>query len=104
MGMLFRHTAAVLGIAVGYLILVEGVFGQALQSAQPWLLRLNFNAWLEHGTSYFLNSCTTDSQGNYGCQGVEKFLTFAHSSAYLGTLVVVLVGLAALVFRRRDIS
>src|SRR5665811_1256289 len=46
MGVLLRHTSAVLGIAVGYLVLVEGVFGQALQGARPWLLQLNFNACL----------------------------------------------------------
>jgi ABC-2 type transport system permease protein len=104
MGVLFRHTAAVLGIAVGYLVLVEGVFRQALQGAQPWLLSLNFQAWLQHGAKYYPLVCKTDGQGNYGCQGVEKLLTFGHSSAYLGILVVLVVGLAALVFRRRDVS
>jgi ABC-2 type transport system permease protein len=104
MGVLLRHTAAVLGIAVGYLVLVEGVFGQALQGARPWLLQLNFNAWLQHGATYFIQTCKTDAQGNYNCQGVEKVLSFGHGSAYLGVLVVVVVGLAALVFRRRDVS
>src|SRR5450631_109670 len=104
MGVLFRHTAAVLGIAVGYLVLVEGVFRQALQGVQPWLLSLNFEAWLQHGAQYFPLVCKTDGQGSYSCQGVEKLLTFGHSSAYLGILVVLLVGLAALTFRRRDIS
>jgi len=104
MGVLLRHTAAVLGIAVGYLVLVEGVFGQALQGARPWLLQLNFNAWLQHGATYFAQTCKTDAQGNYNCQGVEKVLSFGHGSAYLGLLVVLMVGLAALVFRRRDVS
>jgi ABC-2 type transport system permease protein len=103
-GVLLRHTAAVLGIAIGYLILVEGVFRQALEGVQPWLLQLNFNGWLLHGTPYYVNRCTTDGQGQYMCQGVEKLLTFGHSSAYLGALVVLVVGLAALVFRRRDVS
>lgn len=104
MGVLLRHTAAVLGIAVGYLVLVEGVFGQALQGARPWLLQLNFNAWLQHGAKYFSQTCKTDAQGNYSCQGVEKVLSFGHGAAYLGLLVVLTVGLAALVFRRRDVS
>ena len=104
MGVLFRHTAAVLGITVGYLVLIEGVFRQALQGAQPWLLSLNFQAWLQHGAKYYPLVCKTDGQGNYSCQSVEKLLTFAHSSAYLGILVVLIVGLAALVFRRRDVS
>ncbi|MEP7193051.1 MAG: ABC transporter permease subunit [Actinomycetota bacterium] len=104
MGVLFRHTAAVLGIAVGYLVLVEGVFRQALQGAQPWLLSLNFQAWLQHGATYYPLVCKTDVQGSYVCQGVETLLTFGHSSTYLGILVVLIVGLAALVFRRRDVS
>ena len=104
LGVLLRRTVAVLGIVAGYLVLVEGVFGQALQGVRPWLLQLNVTAWLQHGTTYFINSCTTDARGGYSCQGIEKALTFGHSSAYLGLLVVFVVGLAALVFRRRDIS
>jgi ABC-2 type transport system permease protein len=101
---LLRHTAAVLGIAVGYLVLVEGVFGQALQGARPWLLQLNVSAWLQHGATYFIESCTTDAGGGYSCQGVEKALSFGHSTAYLGLLVLFVVALAAMVFRRRDVS
>jgi len=103
-GVLLRRTVAVLGIAIGYLVLVEGVFGQALQAARPWLLQLNFTSWLQHGTKYYAQTCTTDAKGQYTCQGVEKVLSFGHSSAYLGLLVVFAVGLAALVFRRRDVS
>ena len=105
LGMLLRHTAAVIGVAAAYLILVEGVFGGALQGAQPWLLRVNVMGWLHHGTTYFAGeSCKTQGQGNYICEPVQKVLTFGHSSAYLGLLVVFVVGLAALVFRRRDVS
>lgn len=103
-GVLVRRTVAVLGIAVGYLVLVEGVFGQALQGARPWLVQLNVTAWLQHGAPYFIESCATDASGNYSCRGVEKVLSFGHGSAYLGVLVVLAVGLAALVFRRRDVS
>ena len=71
---------------------------------RPWLLQLNVNGWLQHGTSYFIENCTTDALGHYNCQGVEKVLSFGHSSAYLGLLVLFFVGLAALVFRRRDVS
>lgn len=104
MGALLRHTAAVIGIAMGYFVLVDGVFRGVLQGAQPWLLRLNIEGWLQHGTSYYIQTCTTDSQGNYNCDSIEKFLTFDHSSVYLGLLVLLVVGLAALVFRRRDVN
>jgi hypothetical protein len=36
--------------------------------------------------------------------GVEKVLSFSHSWTYLGLLVMFVVGLAALMFRRRDVS
>ncbi|MEO8518217.1 MAG: ABC transporter permease [Dermatophilaceae bacterium] len=101
---LLRRTAAVLGIAVGYLVLVEGIFRQQLQGVQPWLLQVNFLGWLQHGATYYTQTCTTDAQGSYSCQSVEKVLTFGHSSAYLGVLVLIAVVLAALVFRRRDVS
>src|ERR1035437_3542130 len=81
MGALLRHPAAVIGIAMGYLVLVEGVFVQALQGAQPWLLRLNVDGWLQHGTKYAINSCTTDGLGNYTCKGIDKVLTVGHRSA-----------------------
>jgi ABC-2 type transport system permease protein len=103
-GMLLRHTAAVIGIAMGYLVLIEGIFRGAIEGVQPWLLALNFESWLKHGTTYFAQSCATDAQGLYGCEGVEKAISFGHSSAYLGVLVVLVVVLAALLFRRRDVS
>lgn len=104
LGVLVRRTVAVLGIAVGYLVLVEGVFGQALHSARPWLLQLNVTGWLQHGATYFIDTCSTNAQGGYSCQSVDKVLSFGHSTAYLGLLVVLTVGLAAVVFRRRDVS
>jgi len=105
-GMLLRHTAAVLGLAMGYLVLVEGILGGLLQSrgGQPWLLRLNVDAWLNHGTTYFINKTTVDDRGNMMFSQVEKLLSFGRGSAYLGILVALLVGLAALVFRRRDVT
>ena len=103
-GVLLRHTAAVLGVAIGYLVLVELIFGGIVQAARPWLLQLNVTAWLRHGSSYFVERCTTDSQNGYQCQGIEKIVTFGHSAAYLGAMVVLLVALAAVVFRRRDVT
>lgn len=104
MGTLLRNTAAVIGIAMGYLVFVEAVFRRALQDAQPWMLQINMDGWLQHGTKYYINSCTTDSQGNFSCNGIEKLLEFGHSAAYLGLLVVLVVGLSAVVFQRRDVN
>lgn len=104
MGTLLRHTAAVIGIAMGYLVLIEAIFSHLLQNLQPWFLRLNMDGWLQHGTKYYIQSCKTDSQGQYRCDGVEKLLGFGHVSAYLGLLVALVVGLSAIVFQRRDVN
>ena len=99
-GVLLRNTAAVLGVAIGYLVLVELIFGGMVQAARPWFLGLNVTAWLQDGSSYVVESCTTDHQ----CQGIVKIVSLGHSAAYLGVLVVVIIGLAALVFRRHDVT
>ena len=103
-GTLLRHTAAVIGLAMGYLVLIEIIFSHSLQYMQLWFLRINMEGWLQHGTKYFTTTCKTDSQGNYRCDGVEKLLGFGHSATYLGLLVVFVVALSAMVFQRRDVN
>ena len=39
MGILLRHTAAVLGVALGWAVAGEGILRGAVPSSQPWLLR-----------------------------------------------------------------
>ena len=103
-GLLLRHTAAAIGIAMGYLVLVEGVFGGFLMQVQPWLVRLNFDAWVKHGTKYYVEKCQVMTDGGYNCTGIEKTLSFEHGAWYLGIATVVLLALGAAVFSRRDIS
>lgn len=102
--LLLRHTAAAIGFAMAYLVLVEGVFGGILAEVQPWLVRLNFDAWISHGTTYYLNNCEAAPDGTYSCTTVEKTLSFEHGAWYLGILVVVLAVVGGLVFRRRDVT
>ena len=102
MGILLRHTAAVLGVALGWAIAGEGVLGNNIRSAQPWLLSTNLTGWLQHGTSYLVDRCSS-SEGGYSCETVQQPLSFAHSATYLAVLVVALVLVTALVFRRRDV-
>ena len=104
LALLLRHTAAAIGVIMGYLVLVEGVFGGTLERVQPWLARLNFDAWVQHGTTYYLQNCTTTPEGYYNCEQVEKTLSFEHGAWYLGIGAVVLIALGALVFHRRDVT
>jgi len=103
-GLLLRHTAAAIGVAMGYLVLIEGVFAGFLNSAQPWLVKLNFDAFVRHDTTYFLNKCSTRDDGNYMCETIEKTLSFEHGAWYLGILAVVLVLSGGAVFYRRDVT
>ena len=80
----------------------EGILGNNIRSAQPWLLSTNITGWLQHGTSYLVDRCAS-SDGGYSCETIQQPLSFAHSATYLGVLVVALVLVIALVFRRRDV-
>jgi ABC-2 type transport system permease protein len=101
---LLRHTAAAIGLAFGYLVIVEGIFGSALNNARPWLVKLNMDAWLTHGTTYYQERCASVPEGGYQCSQVEKWLPFTHSAIYLGVIAAVLLVLSTVVFRRRDIT
>jgi ABC-2 type transport system permease protein len=104
-GLLFRHTAAALGLAMAYLVLVEAVLGGVLTKVQPWLLRLNFESWVSHGATYVVEECTGDQAGaGYSCSLVEKQVSFGHGTLYLAVVTLVLVVAGALVFRRRDVT
>jgi len=103
-GLLLRHTAAAIGVAMGYLVLVEAIFGNLLNKVQPWLIRLNFDAFVRHDTTYYANRCTQGGDGGYRCEAISKTLTFEHGAWYLGVLAFVVVVLGAGVFQRRDIN
>jgi ABC-2 type transport system permease protein len=102
LGFLLRHTAAVLGVAVGYVVVVELMLSGYLERFQPWLVGKNVDGWISHGTTYFVNTCTTDSTGTL-CEYTERSLAFGHSAAYLLVLFAALVLAGGLVFRRRDV-
>ncbi|GAA1570904.1 hypothetical protein GCM10009804_29170 [Kribbella hippodromi] len=103
-GLLLRHTAAAIGVVMGYLVLAEGVFGSFLEKAQPWLVRLNFDAFVRHDAHYYVTECKTASDGGYICDAIQKTLTFEHGAWYLAILTVLAVLLGAWVFHHRDIN
>jgi len=100
LGFLLRHTAAVLGLTIGY-VLVEGILSGVVPRLAPWTARTNLVGWTAGGTSYSTSECVTEATGTT-CELTEHALSFGHSVVYVLVLAAVVVVVAAVVFRRRD--
>ena len=101
LGFLLRHTGAVLGLAVGYGVVVEGILAGLFAGIAPWLVLKNLEGWTNHGTTYWVNQCTTDATGT-SCETITHELSFGHSATYVLVLTALVVVVGAVVFRRRD--
>lgn len=101
LGLLVRHTAAVVGFVLGYVVLVEGFAVHALLQGRltPFAIVPNAFAFLEKGFPYAAERCTAD-----GCTFAEQTITYTHGWVYLLVVSVVLVAAALAAFRRRDVT
>lgn len=106
LGLLLRHSAAVLGLLVGYGVVIEGIVASSLGEGRlkPWVASTNLEAFLNLGTKYWANTCKDSPDGGVICESKELLLSYTHSWLYLliATLALVVVGLVA--FRRRDVT
>jgi ABC-2 type transport system permease protein len=89
---------------MAYLVLAEGVFASFLQNAQPWLVKLNFDAFVRHDTQYYVEQCKTGPDGSYLCDYVQKTLSFEHGAWYLAALTAVAILIGGWIFHRRDVN
>jgi ABC-2 type transport system permease protein len=101
LGLIVRNTGAIVGIVLGYGVIVEGILAQALGHGRlvPWLPLKNLQAFVERGATYFAEVCGAD-----GCQMQQMTVTYTHGWLYLLIAGVALLGGALLVFRRRDVG
>jgi hypothetical protein len=99
--MLFRHTVGTLSLLLGY-----AVAGEAFAASLPirkvtqWTLSANTQAWLRHDAEVFDETVCRGVQD--GCEPTYV-LTFGHAAWVLGLLLLVVMALSVLVFRRRDV-
>lgn len=108
---LVRHSAAVLGVVVGWLVGVDGILASQLSLASPgvrgWMVQTNLTAWLQGGLEqqYGVTSCTTGPSGVTSCDGgTALVVSMTHAGLLLLAVAAVVTALALLVFRRRDVA
>ncbi len=102
---LLRHTAGLVGVLLGYLVVVEFIAVQAFLGGRlnPWAITPNANAFLTKGHEYMAQSCTTVA-GELSCGYRTQTISYTHGWVYLLVLVLGLSTAAVLVFRRRDVT
>src|SRR5690606_27179531 len=101
---LLRHLAAAIGVAVGWLVIVEQLGSAAYPGLQRWTIVNNLRAVVEGGTSYYLDVCSLDAEGRRACEWTELPISLMQGSLVLGGFALVLTVVALLVFRRRDVT
>ncbi|MCB1254592.1 MAG: ABC transporter permease [Austwickia sp.] len=99
---LVRHTAAVIGIAIGAIVVDQWAAAQ-LQDKARWTLFNNVLGFVDGRWQFHYARCAQDAAARYGCESVEETIWFAQAAAVLGGLVAVGLVLAWWQFRRRDV-
>ncbi|MFK5645092.1 ABC transporter permease subunit [Ornithinimicrobium sp. LYQ121] len=98
---LVRHTGVVLGLMIGYLVLVEGMIGSMFGWVPRYGLARNIGAWVQDGTSW---STYTDCQRMEGCREVTQTLSLTHGAVVIGVVLVVVTVAAWFRFRTADVD
>jgi ABC-2 type transport system permease protein len=109
LAMLTRHTIAAAGAVLGYLFLsfvlniLMGVL-PGLQTLKRLLPENNALALVEKGHRYVNFVNTQSPTGEYEYTESTHLITFGQGSLYWTVVVVALLAVSYLVFRRRDVN
>lgn len=107
-GLVSRHTAAAIGVLVGYLfvwfvrsaILAEAAWAQQVTR---WTPEANLAAIVDKGYTYVVPRQTLTPEG-ISVDFVERTVSLTHGLVSWGILLSVVVVGTALIFRRRDVN
>lgn len=102
LGFLVRHTAAALGIALGYLIGVDLITLQQFTGGGRWMLVNNVMAWVAGEAQYYTEECTVELTG-MSCEMIAHTVTMTEGGLVLLGVAVVVTAVAFLTFRHRDV-
>lgn len=100
-GLVVRSTAGVIGLVLGWSIVVEGIIANSFEGGrlQPWFMRVNIEAFVDRDAPYFVTVCGPD-----GCQGSQLVNTYTHGWIYVLVVAVVGAVVALALFKRRDVT
>jgi ABC-2 type transport system permease protein len=103
-----RHTAAAIGVLLGYLFIWfvrVGPLGELsfAQRLTPWSPEANLQAIVENGHKYAIPIHRLAEEGEI-VDTVERTISLGHGIVYWAVLLVVVVVGSLLVFRRRDVT
>jgi hypothetical protein len=99
---LVRNTGAALGIAFVYLVIVENAVRAMRPAWQPWLLSDNALGLVQQG-GYTLTRYDGKPDANGFIEPTEYYLGHLQSGIFLGAVTIIVVGIGALLFARRDL-
>lgn len=101
-GLLLKHTGAVLGIVVGYLLVVESMVRGLFPSLTKYLFSDNLMAWINDGHEIRRWVCEDGFDGN--CREIVTRISMEHGALVVGIVGLVVIVVSWLVFRRRDVD
>jgi ABC-2 type transport system permease protein len=108
MGLITRHTAAALGVLLGYLfvwfirnaVLAEQAWAQRLT---PWAPEANLAAIVNNGFQY-ATPVKKLTEGGLSVEYLQREVSVVHGAVYWTVLLAGLIFLALLIFQRRDVT
>lgn len=101
-GLLLKHTGAVLGIAVGYFLVVENMVRGLFPGWVKFLLGENLIAWVNDG--HQVHSWVCDDTMTGECREVITRISLEHGATVVGIVGVAVILLSWVLFRRRDVD
>ena len=103
-GFLLRHSGLVIGLLVGYLVLVEGMLAQFFTFLSPLTLGRNITAVIHDGTQWTSWPVNCGGMGMPECRETVHSISLTHGVVVLAVVVAAVAALAWLRFVRDDVD
>ncbi|MGD8151434.1 ABC transporter permease subunit [Ornithinimicrobium sp. Y1694] len=100
---ILRHSGLVIGLMVGYLVLIEGILGSIFNWLGKLALSRNIHAVINDGTQWSVWPSNCGWDGNE-CREIIYRISLTHGVVVLGVLLVIVAVLGWVRFVRSDVD